>query len=256
MTGDDVHRNDMDGTFEFAEDAAEALLAGRGAGIDPALSELVGEIRTHFSTATPAVGLELSTFLREEPQRYVRSRARFGAKVAAAVAACLAATSGLAVAGALPGPVQHALSRAAGGLGVHVPDEHHGSGQPRVVVAASEETTTTDGSASTTTQPDDSSTPPSGTHGAEVSAVAHDPSTTGCEHGAAVASVASDKTKTPACVKSSTTTTTTTDLAPVTTTTQPGDRGSHGPPATHGKSQNSLGVVPPTDPPGRVGTGG
>jgi hypothetical protein len=255
MSGDDVHRNDMDGTFEFDDEAAEALLAGRGAGIEPALSELVGEIRTHFSTAIPAVGLELSTFLQEEPQRYVRSRARFGAKVAAAVAACLAATSGLAVAGALPGPVQHALSRAAGGIGVHVPDQHHGSGQPRVVVAASEETTTTDGTASTTTQPDgDSSTPPHGTHGAEVSAVAHDPSTTGCAHGAAVAGVASGTAKAPACVKSSSTTTTTTDLGPVTTTTRPGDHG-HGPPATH-PGKNSLDVVPPTDPPGRNGTGG
>jgi hypothetical protein len=256
MSGDDVHRNDMDGTFEFDDEAAEALLAGRGAGIDPALSELVGDIRTHFSTAIPAVGLELSTFFGEEPQRFVRSRARLGAKVAAAVAACLAATSGLAVAGALPGPVQHAVSRAAGGLGVHVPDQHHGSGQPRVLVGLPEETTTTaGGTASTTTQPDDdSSTPPNGTHGAEVSGVAHDPSTTGCAHGAAVAGVASGTAKTPACVKSSTTTTTTTDLGPVTTTTQPGHQG-HGPPATT-PGNHGLDVVQPTDPPGRSGTGG
>jgi hypothetical protein len=166
----------------------------------------------------------------------------------------MAATSGLAVAGALPGPVQHAVSRAASGLGVHVPDQHHGSGQSRVIVAVSDDSTTTDGNGSTTV-PGNSSTPPAGTHGAEVSAVAHDSSTTGCEHGAAVASVASGETKAPACVKSSTTTTTT-DLAQVTTTTQPGDRGSHGPPTTHGKSQHSLDVVPPTDPPGRDGTGG
>ncbi len=254
MTGDDVHQNDMDGTFEFDDGAAEALLAGRGAGIDPALSELVGDIRSRFSTATPAVGVELSAFFREEPVRYVRSRARFAAKIAAAVAACMAATGGLAVAGALPGPVQHAVSRAAGGIGVHVPDEHHGSGQSRVVVATLDETTTTDATASTTTAPKDSSKPPAGTHGAAVSAVAHDPSTSGCAHGAAVASVASGKTKTPACVKSSTTTTTT-DLAPVTTTTTPGNH-VHGPPVTHGNTKHGADVAPLTGPPGRSGAGG
>jgi hypothetical protein len=252
MSGDDVHRNEMDGTFEFDDDAAEALLAGRGAGIDPALADVVGEIRTHFSTATPAIGLELSAFFREEPQRYVRSRVGFAAKVAAAVAACLATTSGLAVAGALPGPMQHAVSRAAGELGVHVPDSDQGSAQPRVFVGAPD-STTTDPNATTTSEPEGSTHTPGGTHGAEVSAVAHDPSTTGCEHGAAVASVASDKTKAPACLKSSSTTTTTTSgVAPVTTTTQP--LHPHGPPVTRGKS--GLDVVPPTDPPGRTGTGG
>jgi hypothetical protein len=253
MTGEDVHRNGMDGPFEFDDDAAEALLAGRGAGIDPALANLVGEIRTNFSTATPAVGPELSAFFREEPQRYVRSRAGLAAKVAAAIAACLAAMSGLAVAGALPGPLQHAVSRAAGDLGVHVPDnDGHGSSQPRVIVGVSESTTT--GADSSTTEHGDSKTPPGGTHGAAVSAVAHDRSLTGCEHGAAVASVASRTTKTPACVKSSSTTTTTSDLAPVTTTTQPGH--GHGPPTTPGNNAHSSDVVPPTGPPGRHGTGG
>jgi hypothetical protein len=255
MTGDDVHRDDMDGTFEFDDAEAEALLAGRGAGIDRGLSELVGEIRTHFSTATPAIGLQLSAFFREEPPRYVGSRRRFVAKVAAAVAACMAATSGLAVAGALPGPMQDAVSRAAGGIGVHVPDGHGGSsGQPRVLVGLSE-TTTTDLNATTTTDVGGSPTTRRDTHGAAVSAIAHDKTSTSCAHGAAVASVASGKAKTPACVKSPTTTTTTTtsDLAPVTTTTRPGNHG-HGPPVTHGKSKSDA--VPRTGPPSSTGTGG
>jgi hypothetical protein len=255
MTGDDVHRNGMDGPFEFDDEAAEALLGGRGAGIDPTLADLVGEIRTNFSTATPAVGPELAAFFREEPQRFVRSRAGLAAKVAAAIAACLAAMSGLAVAGALPGPLQHAVSRAAGDLGVHVPDnDGHGSSEPRVIVGVSESTTTNAGTS--TTEPGHSRTPPAGTHGAAVSAVAHDRSLTGCEHGAAVASVASGTTKTPACVKSSSTTTTTTtsDSAPVTTTTQPGH--GHSPPTTRGNNAHGSEVVPPPGHSSRNGTGG
>lgn len=119
------------------------------------------------------------------------------AKVGVAIAAMFAATSGLAVANALPAPVQDVTSH----LGIGAPAHHHDTASTAgdETTTTIEETTTTVESP-TTTEPDETKPPaaPAPTtevhdnHGSEVSTVAHDHSVTGCEHGAAVSKVASD----------------------------------------------------------------
>jgi hypothetical protein len=134
------------------------------------------------------------------------------AKIAAAAAAALAATGGLAAASALPAPVQSVLSDAVEHVGVDLPSPDDGTG---TVTGPSETTTTTTSATEETdpptpttvvTTPDeddddgtDGETPAAKNHGAEVSAVAHDDSTHGCEHGRAVSSVASGRTKDKPC---------------------------------------------------------
>jgi hypothetical protein len=233
MSGDDVHRNEMEIPFDFSNEAAEALLSGRGAGVDPSVAGLLDELRSTYRPSEPPVGHELSTFFQEPAvSGFGRSRVGFAAKVGAAVAAVLAATGGLAVAGALPGPVQNALSHVAADFGVHVPGDDHPTA-PLLVESPAGTTSTTD--VPTTVAPPETTTVVPERHGLVVSGVAHNATNHGCEHGRAVSAVASQgKAQTKPCHPHSTTTTTT--LPPgVTTTTQPprghsGDHHHDGPP--------------------------
>jgi hypothetical protein len=130
----------------------------------------------------------------------------FAAKIAAAFATALAATGGLAAASALPAPVQSAFADVAAQVGVDLPS---GGDADAPAITDPDPTTTTTEPTTSTTEPADADEPPETTtptgdpdgagepearnHGAEVSAVAHDDSVHGCEHGRAVSSVASGR---------------------------------------------------------------
>jgi hypothetical protein len=225
----------MDEPFEFEDDAAEALLSGRGAGVDPSVAGLLDDVRGTFDRGAPAVGLELSAFLRDDLTRVrARSRVGFAAKAAAIVAAALATTGGLAVAGALPAPVQSAFSRAASEIGVHVPGDDHSSAA--VVVEAPTSTTTDE---PTTVAPPENTTVVPERHGDVVSGVAHSTDVQGCDHGRAVSAVASGKTNTKPCPHTTTTTTTTPDTSSTSTTTTTTTVAGHGQSQDpHGKGIN------------------
>jgi hypothetical protein len=236
MTTDDVDEDDMDDRFELDDGATEALLAGDGAA-DPKLASFLGDARTAYGTALPAVGVGLSAFFTAEPVRSLRVRRSpvgIAAKAAAALAAVLAATGGLAVAGALPAPVQNALSVAASDVGVHdIPSDNvqHSSGS---VVLVAPRTTTTTTPATSSVPPSPASTTGAGTtpnHGAIVSTIAHS-APKGCEHGRAVSAAASGKTDHHPCPQphaSSTSTTSTSTTTPA-SNVHHGNHGHHGPP--------------------------
>jgi hypothetical protein len=116
--------------------------------------------------------------------RFERMRASMLAKIGAATAALLAATGGLGIAHALPGPVQDAVSHLGIGSSSHrSPDAPEAHDSTTTVVPTV--TSGPAGSTPTTAKASDN-------HGDVVSGVAHDHSTTGCEHGAAVSQVSSD----------------------------------------------------------------
>jgi hypothetical protein len=239
----------MDDPFEFDDAAAEALLAGDGAPVDGRLASFLDEARSAYGTALPAVDLELSAFFRT-PVPARRSRVRLATKVAAALAAAFAATGGLAVAGALPPPVQNALSSAASDIGVpDVPTDASHSSSPVVVLT----------STTTTTQVPNTLAPgtTSGTasrHGATVSAVARS-APKGCAHGRAVSAAASGKTNPRPCPThphgssaTSSTTTTTTPTVPG-GNNHHGNRGHHSAPPSQTDSGSSGSSGPTTTTP-------
>jgi hypothetical protein len=195
MSADNVDPRKMNSPPDFDDAASEALLAGSGHTVDAGVAQVIADIRTSFTSPAPVVGAELAaliagaaTISSAAPRKLERLRSSLIAKIAAGAAAAIAATGGLAVAGALPAPVQHAFSQI--GIGS---DPHHPSS-----------TETVDDS-STTTVPDGTtvpSMPESGNggttptsvndnHGGNVSRIAHDGSD-GCQHGANVSAVASD----------------------------------------------------------------
>jgi hypothetical protein len=94
------------------------------------------------------------TRLERKTSRPFPARRRLVGTVAAA---SVLLTGGLAAAGELPTPAQAAVSKVVGFVGIHVPDGHNG--------------------------PDN--------HGSDVSGVAHDPGSTGCEKGTVVSAAAS-----------------------------------------------------------------
>ena len=193
MSPRDVHGNEMDGNFDFNDETTEEFLRGTARDVDPQLADVIGDMRVAYTSTPPAVGPELAAFIGAtepasvpQPRRFERMRSSIFAKIGAATAAVVAATGGLAVAGALPAPMQDAMSH----IGVGSSSHHSKSGS-EVSPGDNETTTTMVGSGETTTEPgDDSTTPTSENHGDEVNGVAHDG--TGCEHGQAVAAVASD----------------------------------------------------------------
>jgi hypothetical protein len=209
MSGPDVHDNEMDGMYDLDDAAVEALL--RGHSDDSALGEALGSVRGFYAADAPALSPALASFIaaqsdvvaplrRPEGSRpaNVRSmRSRFAARTAAVAATFVAATGGLAAAGALPGPVQRAVSHAASEVGVHLP--HGTNGVP----GAGDESDPSNGhgGGSNNSGSNANNTPTShpDNHGGEVSAVAHDGSQSGCEHGHAVAATASGTSDTKPC---------------------------------------------------------
>jgi hypothetical protein len=192
MSGHGVYRSEMNEPPDLDEATIEALISGTGGEADPALADLISDVRAAYTTVLPPPSAELSALMGvAQPltassgvSRFERMRASTLAKIGAATAALLAATGGLGIAHALPGPVQDAVSHLGiGSSSHHNPDATaaHDSTTTVVATVTSEPT----GSTPTTAETSDH-------HGDVVSGVAHDQSTTGCDHGAAVSQVASD----------------------------------------------------------------
>jgi hypothetical protein len=233
MSPDDVHGNEMDEPHDFDDDAADALIRGTGADVDPRLAETIGDMRAAYASTPPAVGAALAVLIGTPgsvapltARRFERMRSSIIAKVGAATAAVVAATGGLAVAGALPAPVQDAVSH----IGVGRPAHDSADKQDKKTNADDEQRTkTTKDDGSSTSVPGSLTSPTTAhkdNHGGDVSSVAHDPNLEGCAHGKAVAAVASDgKSQGKPC--------------PTTTTTAPGDNGQPG-------NGNSNENTPPT----------
>jgi hypothetical protein len=219
MSPDDVYGNEMDDPHDFDDAAADALIGGTGADIDPRLAETIGDMRAAYASTPPVAGAALAAWIgTPEPvaplsaRRFERMRSSILAKVGAATAVVVAATSGLAVAGALPAPVQDAVSHIGVGSPAHDARNKHDK-KPKA--DDDERTKTTKVHGSSTTVPGSTSPTTKDNHGGEVSGIAHDPNLDGCAHGRAVSDVASDgKAQDKPC--------------PTTTTTVPGDNGQPG----------------------------
>jgi len=241
MSVDDVDPNEMNEPHAFDESVTEALLAGGGRDASPHVADLITDMRVAYTSIPPIAGAELAALIATAapaaaasvaPRRFERMRSSMLARMGAAVAVVAAATGGLAVAQALPAPVQDLISHI--GIG---PSAHDGSDS----ASPNGSSTTTSTEASTSTTDSTVSTPTTtGTndnHGTIVSGVAHDPSNTGCAHGAAVSAVASDGRarnggQNTSHGQSCTTTTTVGNGSPTTTsTTTPATGNTHG---THG----------------------
>jgi hypothetical protein len=187
--------------------------------LDPQVARALGHVRDACLSEPLEVRPELAQLLAGSApvvpavRRSARMKSMLAAKLAAAVAAALAATGGLAAASALPAPVQSAVSDVADHLGVSLPSADNPSPEvaddpgtpsttdPTEPTETTEPTEVTDPPATTTPSTDapetDGSTPAN--HGAEVSAVAHDDSNKGCEHGRAVSAVASGRVNDKPC---------------------------------------------------------
>jgi uncharacterized membrane protein YgcG len=184
----------MNEPHDFDDAAADALLAGQRQGVSPQLADFVGDVRVAY-TSTPAAGAEIAALMgapqplparSSATRRSERMRSTMLAKIGAATAVVVAATGGLAAAHALPAPVEEAVSH----LGIGTP-LHSSSETPPV-----EDSSTSTTLSTVSTVPTPTTADPLENHGGEVSAIAHDHSSDGCAHGAAVSAVASgDKSR-------------------------------------------------------------
>jgi hypothetical protein len=175
-----VHPHEMNSN-NLTDDKVEALIAGNGYDHDPQLAGLLASVRAAYTSNPLTVGAELAAVLTlavtaadESPaaRRVQRLRSSVIAKLGAATTAVLVATGGLAVANALPAPVQDAISHL--GLGA-ASDAHHDALQ------LSSPTPTT--AFTTSREAGDA-------HGKAVSTVARNHASP-CVHGANVSRVAS-----------------------------------------------------------------
>jgi hypothetical protein len=218
----------MDDPREIDDEASEALVSGRGRDVDPALAELVAAMHSSYTSQLPAVGPALAAIIDDpgvlaSDGRQLTSRPWYvtaGRRFVAAATIAFGVTSGLAVANALPGPVQNVMAKV--GIGDEEKSAPHGAGNP---VDDPDSTTTpsedqVDGS-STTTLPGATTTtaPTPANHGSNVSGVARDKQLEGCEHGRAVSGVASGKVNPKPCP----TTTTSSSTVPGLGSTVPGN---------------------------------
>jgi len=162
----------------------------------PTLADLLGDARVAYGVRPPRVGPALAEFFHAAPTPLRRKPMRRAlAQLAAATTAVVAATGGLAIAGALPGSVQELVSGNDAGDGVPL-ELTDGSTTTSFDV---ETTTTVADGAPTTVPADPSDREHPDNHGAEVSEVARDRSLHGCEHGRAVSEVASGKVNDKPC---------------------------------------------------------
>jgi hypothetical protein len=198
----------MDEPYDFDDATIEALINGTGSAIDPDLAAFIADLRIAATSQLPTPRADLAVLIgyggtttsgaSPTTAGWLQSRL---AKIAAAAAAVFAATSGLAVAGALPAPVQHALSDI--GIGSRSPRPAH---QPVTDITP----TTTSAPTSTTVAPTartaPTSTPDTNADDSNgASSVAHDHNVSGCQHGHDVANTASNgKAKGQPCDNTST----------------------------------------------------
>jgi len=247
MSGAGVPPNKMDGPYELDDASIEALLAGDGYAVDPLLADVLGDLRVASTARMPRVGADLAALLGAPASNasnatatpslcstQARIRSRLAKIGAAAAAAIVAATGGLAVAGALPPPIQNALSHVGLPSPSAGPPHHH-----RVDTTPSTQPSTA-ADPTTTTAIDPPAAAGPADHGRAVSGVAHNQADRGCGHGHDVAAAAADrKSNGQPCRKTST------GIA------------SHAPPnntphnnATHNTPRNSDSDIPHRNQPG------
>jgi type IV secretory pathway VirB10-like protein len=171
---DGSEMDDMDRVNELDDAATEALISGLGRDSDPALTDLLGDVRVAYRSQLPEMSAALALLIAGAPspvspanRRIPKMRSLLTAKVAAVAASVLAGTGGLAVAGALNSPVRSVVSEAASHVGLahgHAPKHTAKVKAAKVVkaksAAAVETPTTTAGSDTpATTDPPASVTP-------------------------------------------------------------------------------------------------
>ena len=218
MSADDVYPYEMNESHDFDDTEAEILLSGAGQDVDPRLADLLGDLRVAYTSTPLAAAAELSALMGRTLQpapvpsrlsRWLeRARSSMLARIGAATAAVLAATGGLAVAHALPAPVQDAVS-------------HLGIGTSRhTVEKPAERKPSTTVHPAVSTKP--AHTPPkntgAGNRDGAISGIAHDPNSDGCP------GVELGSCETPTTIDgASPTAVDTHDETPTTVATNPGD---------------------------------
>lgn len=132
MTPGDVDGNEMDEQHHIDDATAEALIAGLGGDDEVSLTGLLGDMRVAYRSQSPVMSAALASFVAgaTSPQppadsRTSKMRSLITAKITVVVATLVAGSGGLAVAGALPRPVQAAVSGAVSHVGLNLP--HHAS---------------------------------------------------------------------------------------------------------------------------------
>jgi hypothetical protein len=168
----------MDGPYDFDDAAAEALLRGAGHDVDAGLASLLGDLRLAYTSCQPIVSADLAPFIGSSTARAAAvtspslGRVRSAvAKIGVAAAAVVAATGGLAVAGAVPAPLRDALSH----IGI-------GTSSAETKITGVGHFATTSVEPTTTTAPN---------HGSDVTGVAHLHTNEECQRGHRTAKVAS-----------------------------------------------------------------
>src|SRR6266446_4112161 len=103
MSGHGVYRSEMNEPPDLDEASIEALISGTEGETDPALSDLISDMRAAYTSVLPPPNAELSALMglaqpltaSSGPSRFERMRASMLAKIGAATAVLLAATGGL-----------------------------------------------------------------------------------------------------------------------------------------------------------------
>ena len=190
MSFDDVHPNEMIQPNDFDDNETEALLSGAGHDLDGQLEDLLGDLRVACRSMPLVADAELSAFIDTRQPAPAQSRVsqwlqrarasmltKFGA---AAAAALLAATGGLAAAHALPAPVQDAVSHL--GIGKHTRHDF--------VTPPAKNTTSTTVDPAVTAKPgrDTSKNLSANNHPGVAPEIAHDDRLGGCDGGIRLAS--------------------------------------------------------------------
>ncbi len=188
----------------LGDDAIDALLSGSPASGSDGLSAFVDDLRAAAGavpTPSPVLAAAIaaggiSTYQPPVAQwRKFRMKIKgfvaglgLAGKLALGVGVAAAATTGAGAAGVLPGPVQHAVSKAVGSVSpfsLPDPDHHgvHGAGHDANVAAGDDSTTTTVGDVTTTTGPSGHHDDDNGDDNGKGGGVIVTPTTVGEHHG-------------------------------------------------------------------------
>jgi hypothetical protein len=180
---------------ELDDVTADRLLEGGLAPDDapPGYQEVAAALHAAaaFASDAPTHGSDtaVSAFLNAIPaRRTTRMKSMKKWQIAAAaLAGGLTLSTGLAAADVLPSGAQDVASSALSHVGIHVPGNDDST-----TVSTVEQQDQNDDSATSTTEVEADNAEHPDNHGNDVSAVAHDKSLQGQEHGAAVSNVASN----------------------------------------------------------------
>ena len=141
MSSDGVIPDEMDDPVAADDAITEALCSGSGQSVDPELARVLDAVRAAYTTVPTRVGQELADLMAASAAVNTgatasalgrcsrRRRGSIVARFAVAVAVLVSATGSLAVAHALPAPMQNAVSQL--GIGRPASPSHKkGPGSP------------------------------------------------------------------------------------------------------------------------------